>query len=159
MFRPPRPVSIILNLAPMVDVMMCLIIFFLLASKIVDAEHRPVDLPYAVAARTIDRAELGAHLVINVRRNAQTGAAEYVVVGWDGKNLTEKLLTVDDLQPYMEAKLAGSDARPEDFRCVVRADRELGYRDIELVLRACGLAKIGHIVFSANTGEAPGVAP
>jgi biopolymer transport protein ExbD len=159
MFRPPRPVSLILNLAPMVDVMMCLIIFFLLASKIVDAEHRPVDLPYAVAARIIDRAELGAHLVINVRRNAETGAAEYVVVGWDGKNLIEKLLAVDDLQPHMLAKLAGSGVRPEDFHCIVRADRELAYRDIELVLRACGLAKIGHVVFSANAAEAPGGAP
>lgn len=159
MFRPPRPTSIILNLAPMVDVMMCLIIFFLLASKIVDAEHRPVDLPYAVAARTVDRSELGAHLVINIRRNADSGAAEYVVVGWDGANLIEKLLTVDDLQSHMLTKLAASGARPEDFRCVIRADRELGYRDVELVLRACGLVKIGHIVFSANAAEAPGGAP
>jgi biopolymer transport protein ExbD len=48
MFKPPEPANLDLNLAPMVDVMMCLIIFFLLASKLVQAENYELELPWAV---------------------------------------------------------------------------------------------------------------
>ena len=80
MGRPPKPVPMTLNLAPMVDVLMCLIIFFLLASKMVAAEHYAVDLPWAVAARNVEASDLGTRVTITVRR-APGGddQGEYVV--------------------------------------------------------------------------------
>ncbi len=88
LFRPPKPVAMTLNLAPMVDVMMCLIIFFLLASKLVDAQHRPLNLPYAQAALEVKRSELGPRVVINVRPRADDPLrAEYVVEAGTGAPL------------------------------------------------------------------------
>ena len=74
LFKPPKPVGMTLNLAPMVDVMMCLIIFFLLASKLVDAQHRPLNLPYARAALEVGRGELGPRVVTTTRSGPNTSS-------------------------------------------------------------------------------------
>ncbi|MBN2447607.1 MAG: biopolymer transporter ExbD, partial [Phycisphaerae bacterium] len=70
MFKAPKPVSMTLNLAPMVDVMMCLIIFFLLASQLVDSENFEMKLPWAAAAETVAQSELGRRVTINVVRDS-----------------------------------------------------------------------------------------
>jgi biopolymer transport protein ExbD len=155
-FRPPKPTSWELNLAPMVDVMMCLIIFFLLATELVDRAHRPMDLPFAVAAQMVDRSEFGSRVVINIRdSDDEANRAEYVVVGWDGRKITEQALPPEEIEPFLLAKAQQSAARKENMRCVIRADKQVAYRDVEVVLRGCGLAQIGKIVFSANAGPDP----
>jgi biopolymer transport protein ExbD len=154
--RPPKPMSWELNLAPMVDVMMCLIIFFLLATELVDRAHRPVDLPFAVAAKTVDRSELRSRVVINIRESGdETVPAEYVVVGWDGRKITERVLLPEEIEPLLHTKADQAADREEDLRCVIRADKQVTYNDVEVVLRGCGLAQIGKIVFSANAGPDP----
>jgi biopolymer transport protein ExbD len=144
-----------LNLAPMVDVMMCLIIFFLLASKIVTAQHRPLELPYARAAYEIERSDLGPRVVINVMPDdVDPNRAVYLVQGWDGRHITERSLPPSEVDQYL---INASSVQPADqpLRCVIRADRDVHYEQVELVLRACGLAKIAHVTFSARTGEEP----
>ena len=160
-FRPPKPVGMTLNLAPMVDVMMCLIIFFLLASKLVDAQHRPVNLPYAKAATEIERGELGRRVVINVQaRSDDPLKADYIVEAWDGKNITERRLEPGDVEGYLQARAesarAAAAGNPDDaIRCVIRADQEVCYAHVEVVLRGCGLAKISKVTFSARAGDDP----
>ena len=153
LFRPPKPVGMTLNLAPMVDVMMCLIIFFLLASKLVDAQHRPLNLPYAQAALEVERSKLGPkRIVINVRPGADDPLqAEYVVEAWDGRRITERILTSDQIADYLQLRAQ----RAGDLRCVIRGDQEVAYGHIEVILRGCGLAKIANVVFSARSGEEP----
>jgi biopolymer transport protein ExbD len=155
-FKAPQPVRMELNLAPMVDVMMCLIIFFILASKLVDAESREIKLPYAVAAKEIERSELGQRVVINVRPALEQGAdAEYVVTGWDGQNIIERILLPGDVEPYLKMKATRPGVILEELRCVIRADQGVRYQDVEVVLKGCGMAKIQHIIFSAKAGEDP----
>ena len=156
MFRMPQPACMTLNLAPMVDVMMCLIIFFLLASKLVDAEHYPVDLPWAVAAQEVESQELGARVTINVRKaSGDDDRAEYVVVDWDGENIVERVLAPENIESLLRARATRAVAANQEIRCVVRADRDVQYQHVETVLRACGLTKISNIVFSANQGLEP----
>lgn len=157
MFRAPKPASMTLNLAPMVDVMMCLIIFFLLASKLVDAEHYPVDLPWAVAAKEVERQELGVRFTINVRRpaNDSDDIAEFVVVDWDGENIIEAVLPPEQIEQRLRKRAAWAASQNQDFRCVIRADQDVQYQHVETVMRACGLAKVSNIVFSANKGLDP----
>ncbi|MFO0840228.1 MAG: biopolymer transporter ExbD [Phycisphaerae bacterium] len=151
-FRPPKPTEMTLNLAPMVDVMMCLIIFFLLAGSLVDAEHQAIELPFAVSAEPVERSALGTRVTINVRRapGAKDGLpAEYVVAGWDGQNIVERLLPPEQIADFLRARAA--EATPDSpIRCLIRAEQEVSYRDIEVVLRGCGLAKIAKVVFGAN---------
>ena len=156
LFRPPKPVGMTLNLAPMVDVMMCLIIFFLLASKLVDAQHRPLNLPYARAALEVGRGELGPRVVINVRPSDRDPLrAEYIVEAWDGQNITERILQPDEIRDYLQARADRAAALNTDLRCVIRADQDVAYGHVEIVLRGCGLAKIAKVVFSARAGQEP----
>lgn len=156
LFRPPKPVGMTLNLAPMVDVMMCLIIFFLLASKLVDAQHRPLNLPYARAALEVGRGELGRRVVINVRPSDDDPLrAEYIVEAWDGQNITERILQPDEIRGYLQARADQVPAADDGLRCVIRADQDVAYGHVEVVLRGCGLAKIGKVVFSARAGVEP----
>lgn len=158
MFHPPKPVGMELNLAPMVDVMMCLIIFFLLASTLVNAENTPVKLPWAIAAREIDRKELGNRVVVNVHVNPNDPKeADYVVARLEpqaggGLEIVEKSLTPKDIEEFLVTTAARAAARKDELRCIIRADQEVRYSHIEVILRACGLAKIGKITFSANAG-------
>jgi biopolymer transport protein ExbD len=157
MFKPPRPVGMAVNLAPMVDVMMCLIIFFLLASKIIDAEHQPVDLAFAVAAQEVDRNELGSRVTINVRpgRSGDPNDADYVVVDFDGTNITERVLEPEGVNRHLHTRAEKARARGEELRCVIRADKGVMYKHVEVVLRGAGLAKIAKIVFSTKKGLDP----
>jgi biopolymer transport protein ExbD len=145
-----------LNLAPMVDVMMCLIIFFLLASRLVDAQHRPLSLPYAQAALEVDLGKLGPRVVINVRPSPTDPLhAEYVVQGWDGRRITEHTLPSDEIEKYLRVRAELAAQRKEDLRCVIRADEQVAYGHVEVVLRGCGLARIDKVVFSARAGQEP----
>jgi len=146
----PEPVSMTLNLAPMVDVMMCLIIFFLLAGRIVEAQHRQLDLARAESAREVERGELGRRVVINVRPAARPRSAEFFVPAWDGKQIREVVLSADELVMHVRQRAAAAREAGEDLRCLIRADRTVPYAYIETALRACGLAGIRNVVFSAN---------
>jgi biopolymer transport protein ExbD len=156
--RPPKPVSMTLNLAPMVDVMMCLIIFFLLASKMVAAERYPVDLPWAAAGKQVEQSDLGQRVTITVRKAKDSDeSAEYVVVDWDGRQIVERVLLPSELETLLQNRAVRAARENQKLRCVIRADRMVMYKHVEYVLRGCGLAQIRDIVFSVNEGtEAEG---
>ncbi len=153
--RPPRSIGLTLNLAPMVDVMMCLIIFFLLASRLVSAQHRPLALPYAIAATELPRSELGRREVVNVRATNDGLSAEYLVFVWNGKQIVERTLEPAALEQHLEREAAKARESGQTLRCVIRADRDVSYAHVEAVLRACGLAQVRYVILSANAGEDP----
>lgn len=156
--RPPKPVSLTLNLAPMVDVMMCLIVFFLLAARIVDAELRPIELPWAKSAASGVSAEGGSRIVINVQVTGENSVS-YLITGWDGRDITDLSLKAEELAPLLTMKARDAAARQDEIRCVIRADREAAFSHVESVLRACGVAHIARVAFAANSGEPPAVQP
>jgi biopolymer transport protein ExbD len=156
MKRPPKATSMTLNLAPMVDVLMCLIIFFLLASKMVAAEHYPVALPWSIAAEKVERSDLGNCVTLTVRRaNDADDAAEYVVADWDGQQIIEHVLQPSEVDALLQGRQARALRDGQKLRCVIRADRMVMYKHVEVVLRACGLARIADVVFSVNQGLDP----
>jgi biopolymer transport protein ExbD len=143
MKRPPQTTVIGLNLAPMVDVMMCLLIFFMLATKMVEQENSKIDLPLARAAKEIDKQELGNRLVINVRDAALRGGqgADYIV--------RENTISLTDLRSLLTLE---QECDPE-VNCVIRADRGVPYRYVEAVMVLCGQARLRNITFGALQGE------
>src|SRR6185436_7513846 len=79
--KTPRAAAHIgLNLAPMVDVVMCLIIFFMLATKLVQRENSSIDLPAASTAKEREKRDIGRRVVVNVLPD-QSGSdvARYVI--------------------------------------------------------------------------------
>jgi biopolymer transport protein ExbD len=140
--RPPRATTIGLNLAPMVDVMMCLLIFFMLATKMVERENSAIDLPLALAAKDAEKRELGNRFVVNVRQTGDDGeGAEYLV--------REEVVPLVTL--YERLKVEGQ--HDANVNCVIRAERHVPYRHVEAVLLGCSHARIRNITFSALQGE------
>ncbi len=161
MMRPPRSVNMTLNLAPMVDVMMCLIVFFLLASRLVNAEQKPIDLPIAKAAQKSEAETAGGRLTINIQPNSDatsTASVQYSVVEWDGQRVVERALAPEELAPLLIARAERARAAGQPMRCRIRADRHVRYRDVEAAMRAASAAAVTQLQFSALTPNENGAA-
>lgn len=141
--RPPRTTPIGLNLAPMVDVIMCLLIFFMLATQMVQLENSRIDLPEASAAKVAEKRALGKRVVVNVRpaRDEESGEAVYELDG--------------QATPAAElyARLEREGRQDPTVNCVIRGARNVPYRFVEAVLVGCAAGKIENITFSALRAE------
>lgn len=136
----PVETPIRVNLAPVVDVTMSLLIFFLLSTRMVERESSTrIDLPVARSARDTDRQELGNRFVVNVRDARAEGGAdvEYVV--------EEKKMSLNDvLNRLTEVKRI-----QPDVNCIIRADRTLPFEHIQRVMVGCGQIGVTKVTFSA----------
>jgi biopolymer transport protein ExbD len=110
-----------------------------------------VNLASAIAARPPTDETPGARVVVNVRPTADA-AAEYVVVGWDGRSAVEYVFNGDQLDAYMRDRATAAAERQDEVRCLIRADRDVPYRYVERAIRSCGLAKIRRVSFAAISG-------
>jgi biopolymer transport protein ExbD len=139
MQAPPPPTSVTINLASMVDVTMCLMIFFMLTTEMVKNENSAIDLPLAVSAKSVEKKDLGDRFVINIRDASLTGGtgATYVV--------QEKETTLAGLLERLQSERA----KRAEVNCVIRADRDLPYRYVQAVMLGCAKAGIQKVTFSA----------
>ncbi len=133
----PPTTRLSLNLAPMVDVMMCLLVFFMLATKMVERENSRIDLPQAAAAKDAEKQALGNRFVVNIQPGERPGEAVYLV--------REMPVTLEEIA----ARLLLEGQKDPDVNCVIRADRHLPYRHVEAVMAACAKAKVRNLTFGA----------
>lgn len=149
---PPKATSMELNLAPMVDVIMCMLIFFMLATKLVQQESSRIDLPLALAAKDVELADLGARFVVNVQRAAgDSSAAEYLV--------REQPVKLDALISMLQSSVSQTikDSGPAaELNCIIRADKSVPYKHVEAIMKGCATAKVRNITFSALQGASGG---
>lgn len=142
MTRPPQTTTFSLNLAPMVDVIMCLLIFFMLAAKMVERENSPIDLPVAASALEAEKQALGNRLVVNILSSAPGDAGPVYVLGGESVPLSGLI-----------SRLEHEASVDPTVNCVIRGDRGVPYRAVEAILRGCAAAGIENITFSAVRGE------
>ncbi len=130
----------------MVDVSMCLLVFFLLATRMVERENSDIDLPLARSAKDADKQELGNRIVVNIRSETLEGGRtpSYLVQNEEISlsRLLARLETARRLDPKVN--------------CVIRADRDLPYAHVQRVMIGCAAAGIHKVTFSAvPRDEAP----
>lgn len=117
-----------INVTPLIDVVMCLIIFYLLVFRLASDRLTPVDLP---STATGTRSEQTRSLVITI-----TGSPRRIVV--DGVEVP-----ASGLPGVLAARMpADPAARPP---VQVRADRSLPYADVAPVLDACRAAGVASV--------------
>ncbi|HKQ46654.1 MAG TPA: biopolymer transporter ExbD [Phycisphaerae bacterium] len=133
----PSAASFDLNLAPMVDVMMCLLIFFMLATRMVEQEISRIDLPVARAAQDPEGGDRDRRIVINIADADGRGAPRYLIRE-EPRSLAEVLNHID----------TQAQEHP-DITCMIRADRRLPYGHIDAVLQGCARAGVSDITFGA----------
>lgn len=134
------------NVTPMIDVVMCLIIFYLMVGHLASGRSGHVNLPSAGQG---ERAEQAAPIVINLAPSDDPDAgpdAEPVLMIGDERvlmrNLAQRLKDLATLSPGAEVQ--------------VRADRRLAYGGVSPVLSACREAGLLSVKLVAQRGAPVG---
>jgi biopolymer transport protein ExbD len=131
--RPRRPSprthgTIEINATPLIDVVMCLIVFYLIVGKMAADQLSPMQLPQT-ALGSLDTEPLV--LIINVLP-VESGAA------WRESNarvIVEGVAIAD--APALAVTIASRLQHEETTAVQIRADRRLPFGAVEPVLRAC----------------------
>lgn len=120
------------NVTPMIDVVMCLIIFFLMVGKLAADRGKEVRLPETRYGQS-DKAE--DTMVVDVVKTQGPGAAWLAGAGQASVG-ADAFADGAALEMLIRERLRGSPAAAVE----IRADRDLTYSAVEPVLQACAKA-------------------
>jgi biopolymer transport protein ExbD len=126
------------QVAPMVDVLLVLLIFFMaITSTEVLKNNKEVDLPEAKKGKKSDaKANL---LVVNVEWRVKSGN-----VSVEDKTMADPL----GLKPLLAARFQSNPL----LRVLIRADRSTEYDYISQIMRACSESGIANVTFAVSQG-------
>lgn len=136
-FRPrhPQPPAGKINVTPLIDVVMVLIIFYLIVGKLASDNRAKVDLPPSRIGATDDSSQ---GLTITVQ--AAAGGSTRILVEGDE-------VGVNALEGVLKERAAGKQVQ-------LRADRGLEYGAISPIIEACRAAGLPSVKLVADrTGE------
>ncbi len=119
-----------INVTPLIDVVMVLIVFFLIVGKLASDQRSEVDLPPA-DARPLQSDP--STLIVNI-------PADRSIV------LQSEVLT----PTLFASRLREAVGRTPDLRVQIRADRSLAYGDIAPIVRACRDLGVSRIRLAAE---------
>jgi biopolymer transport protein ExbD len=159
------------NVTPLIDVIMCLIIFFMLVAKIgVSTGAKPMDLPYSLLGKHIE--DMGPTLTLNI---LPVGDMERI----KAKNESERIAASDmqvtalvdgidrdlAIENPQVANLEAPERHPlrvvltqmkgrykEQFKVIIRADADLPFTLVQPVLVECANAAATNIFFTTQKG-------
>lgn len=130
-----------LDMTPMIDVVMLLIIFFMLTSRFGDLRRTEIDLPRQPGEREASRREPA--LIIDLRG--------------DGRTLVDsREVSITELERLARVGLAGATVS-EPFEVLIRPDRNAPARHLDAVLSR--LAATGVSTWRLGTTEPDGGSP
>ena len=148
------------NVTPLIDIVMCLIIFFMLVAKIGVAQgiDPTIDLPASQLGQ--DLKDPGQALTLNVRAGPLDQPQVTALV--EGTtNTPQEIKLVDPAtgkKPLVEVlrkiKL-GPDGRAntaddKDLKIVIRGEKDMAYRFLEPVLITCAEAQVKNVNFNTR---------
>jgi biopolymer transport protein ExbD len=149
-----------INVTPLIDIVMCLIIFFILVAKIgVDTgADRRITIPQSLQG--LDIADMGNTLTLNV----QTGGGTMPIVTCLVGGIVQEVALVDDRgnKPLLNTLLQwrygrdlkrggeGPNADNPEFKIIIRGDEEMGYQFLEPVLITCAEANVKNVNFNTR---------
>ncbi len=146
------------NVTPLIDIIMCLIIFFMLVAKIgVTSGAEKIDIPTTVLGSKIT--DMSNTLTLNIpdKLNADLPVVMALVKPVGGGNATMTNLQLQDSvtgQNQLKNTLAFYKGQNAEFKVIIRANENLDWRFIEPVLLTCQAAGVRSINF--NTAKARG---
>ena len=149
------------NVTPLIDIVMCLIIFFMLVAKIgVDtgADQR-ISIPASLQG--LDIKDMGNTLTLNVEPGPLDQPMITTLV--EGKIAEVKLVDPATGQKPLLNTLKkfrfGRDLRPggvndsqdnPEFKVIIRGDQDMGYKFLEPVLITCAEAQVKNVNFNTR---------
>jgi len=129
------------QVAPMVDVLLVLLMFFT-ATTTTEVKSQIADLTLPDAQEAKDREKGQGQFLVNI--NKFGGIEAYGQTGLDVESLAR--LIADD---YAKVKKLDSSA---SYRVLIRADKELRWEKVKVVLKAASAANVQNVVFATTKG-------
>ena len=141
------------NVTPLIDIVMCLIIFFMLVAKIgVSTGAEKMEIPETVWGLKID--DMGNTLLLNVRRGAADEPRITALVNEKPQELrVSQMGASGKMESPLVDVLTKLRNRNEEFRIIIRAEKDLPYRYLEPVLLAAGQASVKNVNFNTKIVE------
>jgi biopolymer transport protein ExbD len=134
-----------INVTPLIDVIMVLIIFYLIVGKLAQDRSGQVQLPVS----TLGSPTSDAGLVIAAGLENQGQGALYVTV--DGATIA-----ISELESLLKDRLPElRDNAPQRTPVSLRADRRLTYAQLLPILDACKRAGVSSLQMIAGKGSSP----
>jgi biopolymer transport protein ExbD len=135
------------NVTPLVDIVMCLIIFYMLVAKIgVDTgADKKIDLPVSLQGNKLE--DLGNTVTLNVSAGAEQ---PFVTTLSTTTGKTEEIKVVEGDKRPLRSLLQVYRRQNERFKVIIRGDQDLDYRFLEPVLVACNEAQVRDVNFATR---------
>ncbi len=129
------------NVTPLIDIVMCLIIFFMLVAKIgvTRGEDKDIRLPEAILGARIE--DLGNSLTLNIHSSPRPEDDPQVTALINNE---KKDIHGDELVRVLKAFKA---VHTDKTKVILRGDQELLYMQLEKVLVALHLAEISDTAY------------
>jgi len=127
------------NVTPLIDVVMCLIIFFMVCGKLAKDEAGDVNVPIAKLGQELGDARNRLTISLVPRPNSRESDMPILLVGGKEKNY-------DDLTEFLRKEVGGN----KDVKLVIRADLGTQYQYVAPVLISCTVAGIKSVHFSTK---------
>jgi biopolymer transport protein TolR len=138
-FHPPHPFGKI-NVTPMIDVVMCLIVFYLIVGKLAADQRSAMRLPVSATGAEDKAQDL---LIVNVMPGPPGQPARIVIDAAD--------IPADQMAAAIKERIG---AKP-GVVVELRGSRELAYGSVAGVIRACKEAGVGSVRLAAERGGMP----
>ncbi len=140
------------NVTPLIDIVMCLIIFFMLVAKIgvSDGSDKSIEIPVSVFGKELK--DRGNMLTLNVRQlseNTDPLITAMVDGGHNGKPI-EVPLKLGDKRPLLEV-LKRLRKDNDKFGVIIRGDKDMSFQALVPVLTTCMEANVKN--FNLNTSK------
>lgn len=144
-----QPTSVSFNMAPMIDVVFLLIIFFVLVSTFASAERIPLELPNPDHSQA-QNVKLKDRVIINVQLIDPQAPATSPVAYSIGPNRPQSLGTIS--QRLMLLKRLNP-----RLKVIIRADRRVQYGDVRAAMQIVaenGIEKMSIVAHVGHGGDA-----
>lgn len=152
-----------INVTPLIDIVMCMIIFFMMVAKIgvTSGKDKTIDIPATILGTELK--SYGNTLTLNVRAKPGFDMPEVTAVV-DGSSREPQPIAVIEPGPTPrkpltevlkrqrygpDGKLNTADDNPE-FKVIIRGERNMEYYYLEPVLIACAEASVKHVNFNTR---------
>ena len=151
------------NVTPLIDIVMCLIIFFMLIAKIgVDTGvDRTIAIPATILGTDLKHMDMPNSLTLNVHAVAAQTSVTALLSGGALQEL--KLADANGHNPLADSLKFfrygrdllpggwGINADNPAFNVTIRGDRDMDYKYLEPVLLACAEANVKSVNFATET--------
>jgi biopolymer transport protein ExbD len=146
-YRPiPRFSEASVNLTPLIDVVMVLIVFFMLVARIgITTGAEAMTLPSTLTGVRIE--DLGNTLTLNVHYE---NLPQPQVLALIGGEMRELLLSDGRGNQPLVSTLKALRERNRDFKVILRAPKEMPYQYLEPILQACAEAAVKNVNFATE---------